>query len=168
MSGPGGSPALRKAARAPGKLGGDATLQHWFQCKGGAKGDVFLSWSDPLWVARGVQVLRFDGQIGSNEESWGHRGIAEGGSGEDGGGGDDGREGFGTGSAREVQVHVVERAGGFVMSFAEGGFEGAAADGVGVVESSARDNHHLESRWDVYNPACFLCDIVDEKTAGSF
>ncbi|CAM9544192.1 unnamed protein product, partial [Ectocarpus fasciculatus] len=149
VSGPGGgSPALRKAAaRAPGKLGGDATLQHWFQCKGGAKGDVFLSWSDPLWVARGVQVLRFDGQIGSsNEESWGYRGIAEGGSGEDGGGGDDGREGFGTGSTREVQVHVVERAGGFVMSFAEGGFEGAAADGVGVVESGDRDNHHLESR----------------------
>ncbi|CAM9973105.1 unnamed protein product [Ectocarpus sp. 8 AP-2014] len=146
VSGPGGSPALRKAARAPGKLGGDATLQHWFQCKGGAKGDVFLSWSDPLWVARGVQILRFDGQIGSNEESWGHRGIAEGGSGEDGGGGDDGREGFGTGSAREVQVHVVERAGGFVMSFAEGGFEGAATDGVGVVDSGARDNHHLESR----------------------
>ncbi|CBN76641.1 conserved unknown protein [Ectocarpus siliculosus] len=91
-------------------------------------------------------VLRFDGQIGINEESWGHRGIAEGGGGEDGGGGDDEREGFGTRSAREVQVHVVERAGGFVMSFAEGGFEGAAADGVGVVDSGARDNHHLESR----------------------
>lgn len=154
-SGPGGSPAPRKAARAPGKLGGDATLQHWFQCKGGAKGDVFLSWSDPLWVARGVQVLRFDGQIGSNGESWGNRGVAEGGSGEDSDGGNDGREGFGTRSAREVQVHVVERAGGFVMSFAEGGFEGAAADGVGIVESGARDNHHLKSRWDVYNPRVF-------------
>ena len=148
------SPAPRRA-RAPGKLGGDATLQHWFQCKGGGKDDVFLSWSDPVWVARGVQVMRFNSRNGGSDdqEGWSNRGAAQGGGdggdgggggGGDGGGGDDdndgetgGGAGFDAGSAREVQVHVVERAGGFVMSFAEGGFEGAAADGVGGVGRDA-------------------------------
>lgn len=130
--------------RPPGKLGGDATLQHWFQCKGGSKDDALLSWSDPLWVARGVQVMRFDNQFGSSggdTEGWDYREAAQGvgrGGDDDGSGGGE-QAGFGTGSAREVQVHVVERAGGFVMSFAEGGFEGAAANGVGGVERDAGD-----------------------------
>lgn len=104
-----------------------------------------LSWSDPLWVARGVQVMRFDSQFGGSDdrEGWDCRQSAQdvdGGDGDDDGSGGGGRQaGFGAGSAREVQVHVVERAGGFVMSFAEGGFEGAAADGVGGVERDAGD-----------------------------
>ncbi len=144
------SPAPRKA-RVPGKLGGEATLQHWFQCKGGSKDDVFLSWSDPVWVARGVQVMRFHSRNGGggDEEGWGYRDAAQGGGGDDEVGGDSGsggpQDGFGAGSARQVQVHVVERAGGFVMSFAEGGFDGAAADGVVDANNGAGENAH-ESR----------------------
>ena len=86
-------------------------------------------------MARGVQVIRFDNH-GEGEEC-DDLGGATGGGGGGGGSGnggndDDGQGGFGIGSAREVQVHVVERAGGFLMSFAEGGFDGEAADGVGV------------------------------------
>ncbi|CAM9524405.1 unnamed protein product [Scytosiphon promiscuus] len=147
-SGPGDSPARRKA-RPPGKLGGDATLQHWFQCKGGSKDDVCLSWSDPLWVARGVQIMRFEGETGKggDHEVPGYRCVRQGDGGNvDGGSGEGYPAGFGAGSAREVQVHIVERAGGFVMSFAEGGFEGAATDGVGGVESEAGDTAATETR----------------------
>lgn len=129
--GPGDSPAGKRRPRPPGTVFGasDATLQHWFQCKGGSRTDAFLSWSDPLWVARGVQVVRFDkqGVGGTDERGWGYPG-----SGLDEGG--EGQAGFGAGPEREVQVHVMERAGGFVMSFAEGGFEGEAAD-EGAVEA---------------------------------
>lgn len=148
VSGPGESPARRKA-RPPGKLGGDATLQHWFQCKGGSKDDVFLSWSDPLWVARGVQIMRFDNEtdVGGDEDASGYHSSERHGSGDgDGGSGEEEEAGFGAGSAREVQVHIVERAGGFVMSFAEGGFEGAAADGVSGAESGAGDTAATETR----------------------
>lgn len=119
---------------------------------------MVLSWSDPVWVARGVQVMRLDSRNGGSgngsgsgdQEGWSYRGTAQGagaGAGGDdddfdheiGGGGGGGRAGFGAGSAREVQLHVVERAGGFVMSFEEGGFEGSAADGVGGVERDAGD-----------------------------
>lgn len=120
-SGPGGSPAPGKV-RPPGKIGRDATLQHWFQCKGGSQHDESLQWSDPLWVARGVQVIRFDGDIAEE-------GLRGGYSGDDEGWGHPVRER----KARELQVHVIERAGGFVMSFAEGGFDdiGATADSSG-------------------------------------
>lgn len=95
-------------ARPPRKLGGDATLQHWFQCKGGEIDDDSFSWSEPYWVARGVQVIRFAklGHSGEqhHEERWNLL------SGEEE-------------EVREVQMHIMERAGGFVMSFAEGGFE---------------------------------------------
>lgn len=137
--------AAARKPRPPGKLGGDATLRHCFQCKGGSKHDAFVSWSDPLWVARGVQVIRFDNH--GDGEDWDDPGGAGGGGGGSGGrdgsgdggrDGDGGQGGFGIGSAREVQVHVVERAGGFIMSFAEGGFDGEAADGVGA-EGSGED-----------------------------
>lgn len=117
--GPGDSPAGTRKPRPPGTLFGtsDVTLQHWFQCKGGSRTDPFLSWSDPIWVARGVQVVRFDKQSGgADEEGW--ESPPEGGR----------DDAFGAGPVREVQVHVMERAGGFVMSFAEGGFESAVAD----------------------------------------
>lgn len=145
---PGSIPAAA-AARKPrpsGKLGGDATLRHCFQCKGGSKQDACVSWSDPLWVARGVQVIRFDNH--GEEEGWDDPGGASDGGGGGGGSGDDGDDGqggFGIGSAREVQVHVVERAGGFLMSFAEGGFDGEAADSVGV-EGSGGDAAAAEKR----------------------
>lgn len=129
----GNSPEAGKA-RGPQKLFGtaDATLQHWFRCKGGSRGDEYSSWSNPLWVARGVQVIRCDrhaareGVLDDEQGSdWGYDGTW---GGDSSGGGDGGR--FGVGSIREVQVHVMERAGGFVMSFLEGGFEGVtAADG---------------------------------------
>lgn len=126
----GSSPAAKSKVRPTGKLGSDATLQHWFQFKGGGKEEPLLPWSDPIWVAQGVQVVRFDKQTSkegtaSNEEDWDFSQKAQ---------GDrsyDEHAGFGAGLVREVQVHVTERAGGFVMSFAEGGFEGAAVDSNG-------------------------------------
>lgn len=94
-------------ARPPRKLGGDATLQHWFQCKGGRLDDDSLSWSEPYWVAQGVQVIRF-AKLGYSGELHGERWNLLSGEEEE---------------VREVQMHIMERAGGFVMSFAEGGFE---------------------------------------------
>ncbi|CAM9091454.1 unnamed protein product [Hapterophycus canaliculatus] len=153
VSGPGDGPARRKA-RPPGKLGGDATLQHWFQCKSGSKDDMFLSWSDPLWVARGVQIMRFDGETGSGGDVDDGRGVEN-------------QAGFGTGSAREVQVHIVERAGGFVMSFAEGGFEGAAADGVSGTENEAGDATATETRGVLAGWAATLEQHVVVKASGT-
>lgn len=149
-----GSPA-GSSRRLSGNLfgGGDpATLQHRFRCKGGGQGDDSVSWSNPLWVARGVQVIRFDRQVGvvGGERHNSGAGGGDGGPDEEeesgrefhawdgvGAVGDDDGGGFGVGSeAREVQVHVIERAGGFVMSFAEGGFESVscAAAGDGAAE----------------------------------
>lgn len=125
--------------RAPGKLFGGAdaaTLQHWFKCKGGGQGDQFSSWSNPLWVARGVQVIRFDRQGAGSAVGDEHNDTDDGGSDRRGsndwgfGGVVGGHGTFGAGpQVRDVQVHVMERAGGFVMSFAEGGFENISAGG---------------------------------------
>lgn len=111
-------------ARPPRKLGGDATLQHWFQCKGGRLDDDSFSWSEPYWVARGVQVIRF-AKLGHSrapgelhEERWNLL------SGEEE-------------EVREVQMHIMERAGGFVMSFAEGGFEDDRRPDADEVEGTA-------------------------------
>lgn len=141
MRGPGcASAAPSKPRPHRSKLGGDATLQHWFRCKGGSRESRLLPWSDPLWVAQGVQVIRFDRQEMVEEDGSGGGADDHGGGDEAGehghnpsgfvGGNETEEHGFGAGATvREVQVHVAERAGGFVMTFAEGGIGGAATDG---------------------------------------
>ncbi|CAM9947521.1 unnamed protein product, partial [Sphacelaria rigidula] len=56
----GGSGKKRTAGKIFGGSGNPASLQHWFRCKGASEDDESVSWSNPLWVARGVQVIRFD------------------------------------------------------------------------------------------------------------
>lgn len=149
-SGPGGSGKKRAAGKLFGGSGNPASLQHWFRCKGGSEEDESVSWSNPLWIARGVQVIRFDRRGGGG--GWhcreGYGGGSGGGEGADsvrrevpdwdgfGSAVDDGLFGVGP-DAREVQVHVMERAGGFVMSFAEGGFEGIESCVAAVATAAA-------------------------------
>lgn len=114
--------------RASSKLFGspDATLRHWFKCKPGVKEDALVQWSNPLWLAQGVQVMTFDvpAAVGDGDEGHGDEGhgVPEA-SPWRGGRRDDPALPLSGASLRHVQVHVMERAGGFVMSLTEGAFQ---------------------------------------------
>ncbi|CAN0055537.1 unnamed protein product, partial [Discosporangium mesarthrocarpum] len=140
-----------------------STLKHRFQCKLGTENSVG-EWSKELWLAQGIQLVDL-GWGGEHEEVLG---LGEGGdrAGVSGSlaeerlglvaAGENERRGQGRPPrVAQVQLHVMERAGTFVMSIGEATFgdgcaaspEGQGREGQDMERNSLGRRRELLERW---------------------